>query len=66
MCSNEPCGICASQFGFWEDHSGAELKSGPFHLELMSASGEVIETTVADVLRPTQFLQAQFGSKKKK
>ena len=58
--------LTPSQFGFWEDHSGAELKSGPFHLELMSASGEVIETTVADVLRPTQFLQAQFGSKKKK
>ena len=52
--------LTPSQFGFWEDFSGAELGEGPFHLQLTSVAGETVEAVVDDILKPTQWLPVQF------
>ena len=52
--------LTPSQFGFWEDFSGAELGDGPFTFELTSVAGETLKVTVDDVMVPTQYLGVQF------
>lgn len=50
--------LSKAEFGFWNDWN--ELGKAPHKLVLTSVNGQTVEATVDDVMKDTQYLDAQF------